>query len=445
MKSLLLNLRMRHNISLANLQKIGLFAIVFGIVKINSVAAVFILANLSPSMATFGMIDYALALGLILAVPVNAGLTGAYPYFILKQKKTNYESVFFFHAWALSLLFLLCYGVLLLLGIDIPATLILTLIIMVVFALQIMASVILKSKEQIFTALFFDAGFFLLLNAYNLYLFLTGADLRIEVLQNCLLIYLLLLNTYFFSKMGKVRNFDWTIYKEVLSFGWPLVTSSLLIMVLTGSARIIIERFIGMEAVGIYGLYFRLAAMIVLLYQIVNIAFFKKIYTSNPRQLDRWFKGFLLYISLFSLAFFILVPIVILPFVKIIQTTWQTHQSLYGVLTFQIFFWIALALYENIIYRENLSRSCNVAFSTLIAVMLLVIFSIHYFHELSVVTLAGINTLALYFACEWQMHLMTNKKIHFPKTKRLLRFSAIVFTIYFGYLSSLVIFPPSVF
>jgi len=61
MKSLLLNLQSKHNISRSSMQKVGLFAIVFGLVKINSVASVFILANLSPSMATFGMIDYALA------------------------------------------------------------------------------------------------------------------------------------------------------------------------------------------------------------------------------------------------------------------------------------------------------------------------------------------------------------------------------------------------
>ncbi len=431
MKSLLLNLRLKHNVSLASLQKIGLFAIVFGIVKVNSVASVFILANLSPSMAAFGMIDYALALGLILAVPANAGLTGAYPYFILKQKKIDYEPIFFFHAWTLSTVFLLFYGALLLFGVNVSSTLILTLVIMVVFALQILASVILKSKEQIFTALIFDAGFFLLLNAYNLYLFLTGADLQLGVLQNAIVVYLLLLNLYFFSKIDKVRKFDWTVYKEVLKFGWPLVTTSLLIMILTGSARIIIERFIGMEAVGIYGLYFRLAAMVVLLYQIVNIAFFKKIYTSKPKELDRWFQGFLFYIALIGLAFFVMIPIVVLPFVEIVQATWQTHHNLYGVLTFQMFFWIALALYENIIYREDLSRHCNVALFVLISTMLLLLFAINYFFDLSVVTLAGINTLTLFIACEWQMHLMANKEIFFPKTKRILRLSALIFIIYF--------------
>jgi len=299
-----------------------------------------------------------------------------------------------------------------------------------VFALQILAAVILKSNERIFTALVFEAGFFLLLNAYNLCLFLTGYDLQIEVLQNGIVIYLLLLNAYFFNKIDGIQKFDWTVYKRVLSFGRPLVTTALLVMMLTGAARIIIERLIDIETVGVYGLYFRMAALVVLFYQVVNIVFFKKIYTSKPQQLDRWFQGFLFFIVLVSVAIFVMVPLLVLPFVAVIKATWSEHYALYGVLVFQMFFWIALALFENIIYRENLSRRCNVAFSVLITLMLLSLFVVDCFSDLTVVMLAGINVLTLSLACEWQMYLMLNKNIHFPKTKRLLRFCVLFFILY---------------
>lgn len=435
MKSLLPNLGMQNNVSINVLRKIGLFGLVFGLVKINSVSSVFILANQSPSMAIFGMIDYALALGLILAVPANMGLTGAYPYFILNQKEKGFESIFFFHAWILSSVFLLFYGALLLFDVSIGTTVILTLVITVVFALQILASVMLKSKEQIFFALAFEAGFFLLLNAYNLYLFLAEAKLQVTVLQNCIVIYLLLLNFYFFDKIKSIRQVNWGTYRQILNFGWPLVTTALLIMLLTGSARIVIERFIGMEAVGIYGLYFRLAALVVLLYQVVNIVFFKKIYTSKPKELDRWFQVFLFFIALIGLVFFIAIPVVVLPFVEIIKNSWSLHSSLYAVLIFQMFFWIALALFENIIYRENLSRPCNTALFFLLFVMLLILLVCHHCLGLTVTILAGVNVFILYFACEWMMKLMTVKDIYFPRTKRLLRCGILIFAAYFFIIS----------
>lgn len=56
---------------------LALFGLVFGLVKINSVSAVFVSASLSPSIEVFGLVDYALALGIILSIPLNAGLTGA--------------------------------------------------------------------------------------------------------------------------------------------------------------------------------------------------------------------------------------------------------------------------------------------------------------------------------------------------------------------------------
>ena len=82
---------------------LALFGLMFGLVKINSVSAVFISASLSPSIEVFGLVDYALAVGIILSIPLNAGLTGAYPFFILKLKQIDDESLFFYHGLVVGL------------------------------------------------------------------------------------------------------------------------------------------------------------------------------------------------------------------------------------------------------------------------------------------------------------------------------------------------------
>ena len=111
------------------------------------------------------------------------------------------------------------------------------------------------------------------------------------------------------------------VIPKIVKFGLPLVAGSLLIIALTGSARILIERWIDLEAVGIYGLYFRLAAMVVMLHQIINIAFFKKIYTSEPAKLDQWFEYFLLFIIAVSIFIFITIPLLVIPYINIIKKT----------------------------------------------------------------------------------------------------------------------------
>jgi hypothetical protein len=407
-----------------------LFGLMFGLVKINSVSAVFVSASLSPSLEVFGLLDYALAVGIILSIPLNAGLTGAYPYFILKLKKVDDEVLFFYHGLATGLgYFMLRIGCCII-NINYTPSLHLILIISSIFSLQILASVIYKSNGKIFKALIFDAGFFVILNTYNLYLFINNGYLEITTLNNFYTIYLFALIIFYAIKSIQGKKGNWTSYLKILRFGFPLITASLLIIGLTGSARIIIERWIGMEAVGVYGLYFRLAALVVLLHQVVNIAFFKKIYTSHPIKLDSWFSSFIVFISLISIVSFVLIPHLLLPYLDLINDTWLFYSSLYVILCFQMVFWITLALFENIIYREKLSRNCNRGLALLFIMMLCTLFITHTYDYLNLTLLVGVNTAVIYLACEWQIFLLGKKELLFPKMKKAIR---IIFSLLFIY------------
>jgi hypothetical protein len=435
MKNLLLNITYKCIANGFQLQRLIGFVILFALLKFNAVAAVFILSNLSDSVTTFGIFDYALSLGLLLTVPINTGLPGAYPYFILKAKETDLESVFPFHGWLLSTSFLVIYLLTMLLGVQLPVALSLAFLFAFVFALQILASVMLKSREHIFSALLFDAGFFILLNAYNAYVYYFNQPVNPTVLQWGSFIYLLILNLYFLKKANFLVSFKWLDYKRVVQFAYPLISTALLIVVLTGSARIAIENWIGMEAVGIYGLYFRLSAIVVLFHQIVNIAFFKRIYSGNPANLDKWFQIFLIFIAFVSFFLAASVPHLFLPYLDILKRTWSEYSSLYLILVFQMLFWICLALFENVIYREKLSSSCNKGFIVVFAFSFILLCLVHATGLLNLQLLAAINVLALFFACEWQMNLLGKHKIAFPKSRQLMRFYLLLFLFFISYLN----------
>ncbi len=415
----------------SKVKRLVIFALVFGLVKVNAVAAVFILSNLSPDIALFGSVDYALALGLILTVPLNAGLTGAYPYFVLKLHKKEYEGVFFFHGLLLCLTHLLLSSIPDVFGIPFSDKLQLTLTIAAVFSLQILAGVMYKSKEKVFTALLFEAGFFVLLNAYNLYIFSTGEQVALNEIRGLCSLYFIGLMVYYLCRFVAIRQFRWTRYGQVLQFGLPVIVGALLIIGLTGSARILIERWIGMEAVGIYGLYFRLAATVILIYQVINITFFKKLYTVDPHQLDQWFERFLWLIVGVGFLSCFLIPLLVMPYIDIIHATWSSHKSLYVVLVFQMIFWVVIALLENIIYREGLSGRCNVGLLFVFTGMVGFLFTVHLFDQMTLSLLVGVNALTLYLAGEWQLHLLRKKAFLFPKTNRLLRISFCLLSYYF--------------
>ena len=71
-------------------------------------------------------------------------------------------------------------------------------------------------------------------------------------------------------------------YKIILRFSVHLLISTFLIFLITTSGRILVEYFFDFEAVGVYAFYFRLAAIVVMIYQVINILFFQETLYAEP-------------------------------------------------------------------------------------------------------------------------------------------------------------------
>lgn len=406
--------------SLANLKidfsKLSWFTLVFGFVKLNAFTAALFLSNFVANVADYGLFEYALTIGFMVAIPLDFGLNGAYPFFNIKLGRKDYKSVFYFHGLLMGGFMLSLFGVHEFIHGFLPTKYVFALLIGGIVSVQALSSSILKSHEILIKAVIFDGGLFIALNAYNLWLYLSGGVFDVENLQTCFALYLLLLTGgYAFLFWKGQSDFSFKKYFEALEFGKHIVFSAFLIICLTGSARIFIEWFLGLEIVGYYGIYFRFAAMTVMLHQIVNIVFFKKMYQAEAQDLDKYFAIFLQVLVFGALILWQIIPPIFSNFITLLQDSYETYQSLYLILSFQMIFWIALALNENIIYREELSKEMNKGLVLIILAMAGGMWALQQLSLLDIFNLTLVNMVAIFLATEYQFHLLKQKNIKLPK------------------------------
>ncbi|MEO1623881.1 MAG: hypothetical protein AAFV25_01895 [Bacteroidota bacterium] len=391
--------------------KLAVFASVFLLVKISGFISALWLSKLVTDVGQYGLFEYALSVGLLIAIPLNVGLQVAYPYFNIKLRERGYRSLFYLH----PVLYCSLIGLILIanhwwLGSLAPKHQ-LALLIGGIIGIQMMLSFILKSHEIISRAVLLDGGIFLVVNTYNLYIYLSGEVYRFDHLQYLLELYLMALvsiSTYHF--WINRQDFSWESYRDSLLFGRHLVLSSMIIIGLTNGARILIEYFLGLEQVAFYSFYLRFAVAIILLQQVCNIVLFKKMYRSNAEKLDSYFSLFLVGALLLSLSLWWVVPHLLYDWFPFFQEMNEMHQQLYYILSLHTIFWVSMAFNENIIYREGLSSFMNRAFGVLFLMMLGVVWGMHQMGWLDLISFAFVNLCFLFLAADIQFALLRKHK-----------------------------------
>ena len=226
-----------------NYVRLMLFALVFGVMKLSGFSSALLLSDIC-SLTNYGKYEYALALGLVLAIPLNIGLQGAYPYFNLRLKKRGFRAIFYFHSISVCsvFLFLLIMDILFIQLLN--ERLIIAVLFGVIFSMQILLSSILKSHGSMFRAVIMDGGVFLIINILILFCILFQRQFSFYNLQWVLMAYaigLFFINVYWWQRFR--ADYSWVKYRVALRYGKPLVLSSFLIILFTGGGRIFIEIF----------------------------------------------------------------------------------------------------------------------------------------------------------------------------------------------------------
>ena len=228
------------------------------------------------SVKNYGVIEYALSIGMILASILNFGITSAYPFYYLKRKYKTIYSGFDLHGLITSL-FSFC---LLIIGwnLDLNTKGLIAILLMYLLSNQQYHSSILKSKGAIISSTLMDSIIYFLLwiltliYAFNLFSFLVTDTFLVILLIYYVIIFCYRL--FIFIKADKHHILK-KLYK-IIGYGRHVLLSGFLIMFITMFGKISTEHLIDTESVGIYSFYLRIGSLVVVFHQFFNIAFFKK-------------------------------------------------------------------------------------------------------------------------------------------------------------------------
>ena len=390
------------------IKKHSLFGFVFTISKATVYFVPLLLADLL-SKSDFGILEYALAgLGIIVNTIINLGVPGAYPYFVLKQKELELKPAFKLHAVVLLIPFIT--NQVLFFGFNLNVNFYLAFNVSFIIANQVFYSTQFKSHEKSIFAVILDSGIYLILLAYYILSKLSLIESSIKLVNVFVFTYSLVYVIFgVFNFIKNKSNISFTKYKKILRFSIHLLLSTFLIFLITTSGRILVEYFFDFEAVGVYAFYFRLAAIVVMIHQVVNIAFFKKMYTFDPTILDKYFYLFFILIYIIAIAIFFITPLFVGHFSNYFEETFSANKALYFLLSAQMVVWIATALNSNIIDRENLTYKNNPKFLVLLAISVGVFYLLK--DKLNLSLLTFIHYTIIFLACLIQYFTLSKKGI----------------------------------
>lgn len=313
------------------------------------------------TLKEYGIVEFSYSFGSIMAAIFTFGLGGAYPYFILKKSDISKEQLFYFHPSLVFVIWLI-FTIIFYLNL-ISISIYLPLLFCVLFALQRLYSAILKSQDKGYLAVIFDGGYYFVLTLMLCISFFYKNINIIKYLRIGMEVYFILLFFIFFRKYLNTRTVSCKVlfmsyYPEVIKFSYHLVISGLLIFCLTSTPRIYIKYLLGYTDVGIYSFYFRLAGMAVIIHMFISIAFFKKLYLSSPKQLDKYYSSILCLVCLIGVISYMISPFIIRTIFPDFLDE-NDNSKLLLLLCFQMPIWVGISLNESIISRENLVPKMN--------------------------------------------------------------------------------------
>lgn len=397
----------------ARLKKHSFFVLVFTIVKATVYFVPLLLADVL-SRTDFGILEYALAgLGMVVNTVINLGVPGAYPYFILKEKRLDLQSSFKLHSIVLLIPF--AVNQVLFFFFQLEINFYLAFNVSYIIANQIFYSTQFKSHQKSTFAVVLDSGVYIVLLGFYIFYILGIIELSIKEINKVVLYYCF---AYIFVAFKNFINHKKTIsltkYKKILKFSIHLLVSTLLIFLITSSGRILAELFFDFETVGIYSFYFRLAAVVVMIYQVVSISFFKDLYILEPLKLDKYYYKFFIFIYALSILIFFVAPYIVGPLSAYFSQTYLIYKNTYFLLSCQMVVWIATALNSNIIDRENLAPKNNIKF---VGLLILALSAFYLFkNKLDLQTMVFLHYSVLLLACLIQYYSLSKKKIIFKKS-----------------------------
>lgn len=365
----------------------------------------------------YGKFEYSLNLGQMLMGFISVGFSGAYAYFITKQNKHELKSVFHFH-------FLLLVGLTVLTTLIFPSllnnALFSGIIIGLMLANQLIISTIKKLEGKNLQSITIDSILYILLALYLAYIYLSNSPFIFE-LWNVLLLLTLLLNAFFyhFKKIDFSELFIPKYFVKVYSFGALMLIAAPLVALNTASTRIFIEHFFDLEAVGKFSFYFRITSFTLIIYRVVTILIFRRIFTHDFKTLDKYYWKISLFVVTTNLLILLILPIFLDEFLtNFDKNTPYNYTLLFISCGFHVIFWINTAMMEPIFQRENLLKTFIGIHLVGATIFTGTLFGLDHFYQLSLELISLINVFSLSFIFLLKIYFLARNNIEFKGLTR---------------------------
>lgn len=346
-----------------------------------------ILAYVLPA-ALYGEIEYALGLANVLIVVVGLGVVAGVSNVYLVLKQRCIEDLVAASVAASALISALCAGVALASGA--PTSIVLTAGVVAGAALQGGALTYLRVTGRRLLSSWFDNGalhlvVLLALLAVAIAPSQPASALEAAVLVSAVAIGVgaLVLAIRFKKPRLIVRA------RQANSIGLPMVGNGLVLAWLATSPRFYFGTFLSMEDLAEYAIAFRLAGVLLVIYQAFFTGLFPRLYIMRPRRYDRWASACLGIVVAAGVAVGVALPTILGHFYgqSLDAEARQGIVALFPLVAAQVFFWIAGGLLETRINRLRLAHRALRANLVLALAGLAVVAAAHHARVLDPLTL----------------------------------------------------------
>lgn len=315
----------------------------------------------------YALIEYGISIGSLIAAIISFGQDSAFPYFYIRRNKKNIASLIHLHSFLPIILGVL---ILFLWFFNYQKTLYWGLIFGIFYSLQTLLSSKFKTYGKVSIAVLIDSFFYICLLVLLIF---PASKFHFSSTFGLILCFVTLsvINFYNINKISIRNSIKWfkKSWKHLYSYGLSALFSSVSLFAFSVSPRVVVEQIISLEALGIFSFYFRLSAFSVVIFQALNIYFFKKIFEYESEKLDKPFSIFIAFIFSISLLLYYLIPIIFTSQLKLLSEL-NHYKVLYLNLTGFTTFWILYSLNESIIYKENLNKKFGSGVVSIILILI---------------------------------------------------------------------------
>lgn len=391
---------------------IGLLVVFLILKSVAYFAPLLLIQIISPIL--YGEFEYSLNLGVILVGLFSFGLPSAYAYFVMKNKRTDLIPIFHLHFILLAFLLLIS---LLIYPSLLSNSVFGALIIGVAMSDQILVSNMLKANGRNIISVVVDTGIYLVLGV----LVFLGLAEYISFTKELWFLSILITHLLFViivhaRGIQKIKEISKASIIELYSFGLLILITAPLLTLITNSTRIYIEYFNDISEVGFYSFYFRLAAILLVIYRVLYILLFRKLFLENHVKLDLYFTIIIGLLGIASLGLVLVLNSPLSTYIVSSDSPYYPYYHLLPMMFFQVIFWINASFFEAILIREKQVKQFILLLVIILTVLLSTFQLISVYWELSLKLIVIINTWAIFILFLGQQYILIRKKIYYKKT-----------------------------